>query len=105
MILETLVLDQVMILQLILFFIPITLLLDIVLILYGEILSWSLVRVIGLKGFKYPWLFHTLGISIKSEKFMQSVIHYSLNETNSHLWVPWKELEGKVASWTLEYSL
>ena len=51
---ENLVLDQLIIPKLIFFSILITNLLDIVLILLGEILSWSLMRVEGLK----PCEFH-----------------------------------------------
>ena len=47
--LENLVLDQLIILKLKFFFILITYLVDIVLILQGEILSWSLMGVEGLK--------------------------------------------------------
>ena len=46
---ENLVLDQLIILKLIFFFILITYLVDIVLISQGEILSWSLMGVEGLK--------------------------------------------------------
>ena len=46
---ENLVLDQLIIPKLIFFFILITYLVDIVLILYGEILSWSLMGVKGSK--------------------------------------------------------
>ena len=46
--LENLVLDQLIIPKLIFFSILITYLFDIVLILYGEILSWSLMGVKGL---------------------------------------------------------
>ena len=48
--LENLVLDQLIIPWLIFDFILITTLLDIVLILWGEILFWSLLKVQGLKG-------------------------------------------------------
>ena len=44
---ENVVLDQLILPKLIFFFILITCLLDIVLILYGEILSWSLMGVKG----------------------------------------------------------
>ena len=44
---ENLVLDQLIIPKLIFFFILITYLVDIVLILYGEILSWSLMEIKG----------------------------------------------------------
>ena len=47
--LENLVLDQLSLLQLTIFFILITYLLDIVLILLGEILPWSLMGVKRLK--------------------------------------------------------
>ena len=50
--LENLVLDQLIIPLLIFFFILITCLLDIVLMLCGEILSWSLK---GVKGLSYTW--------------------------------------------------
>ena len=46
---ENLVLDQLIIPKLIFFFTLITCLLDIVLILYGEILFWSLMEVKGLR--------------------------------------------------------
>ena len=45
---ENLVLDQLIIPKLIYFFIHISYLLDSVLILYGEIVSWSLMEVKGL---------------------------------------------------------
>ena len=45
---ENLVLDQLIIPKLIFFFLPITYLVDIVLILLGEILFWSLMGVKGL---------------------------------------------------------
>ena len=48
---ENLVLDQLIIPQLIFFFILITYLVDIVLVLQGEILSWSLVGVKGLSDY------------------------------------------------------
>ena len=47
---ENLALDQLIIPKLIFFFILITYLVDIVLILLGEILSWSLMGVQGLNG-------------------------------------------------------
>ena len=48
---ENLVLDQLIIPKLIFFFILITYLVDIALMLLGEILSWSLVGVRGLRAF------------------------------------------------------
>ena len=58
--------DQLIIPKLIFFFILITYLIDIVLILWGEILPWSLMGVKGLITYVLFVFYHNVSFSIKS---------------------------------------